>query len=144
MGIQAKNQWFYSVHMGWWADEEEPFVRHWDEAAARLKKHRDEGRTVWVMGDFNSPCRREGEGYDYIKQSGWHDTYELAETKDSGITVGKAIDGWRESKDEGSGMRIDYIWCSRNIKVCKSEVICNDVNYPVVSDHYGVMAEVPE
>ncbi len=144
VGIQAKNQWFYSVHMGWWADEEEPFVRHWDEAAARLKKHRDEGRTVWVMGDFNSPCRREGEGYDYIKQSGWHDTYELAETKDSGITVGKAIDGWRESKDDGAGMRIDYIWCSRNIKVCKSEVICNDVNYPVVSDHYGVMAEVPE
>ena len=144
LGILVKGQWFYSVHMGWWADDEEPFAHHWDAAAAQVKKHKDTKETVWVMGDFNSPCDRPGEGYDYIKQSGWLDTYELAEEKDDGITVGKVIDGWRDEKGRSTGMRIDYIWCSKKVRIERSEVICNDKKYPVVSDHYGVMAEVPE
>lgn len=145
LGILVKGQWFYSVHMGWWEDEEEPFARHWDQAAAQMKRHIEEGARVWALGDFNSPCDQAGEGYDYIKQSGWLDTYELAEEKDDGITVGKVIDGWRDEENHGAGMRIDYIWCSRKVRIEKSEVICNDVKYPAVSDHYGVMVtEGPE
>jgi len=127
--------------MGWWADEEEPFAHHWDAAVAQMKRHRDAKETVWVMGDFNSPCDKSGEGYDYVKTSGWQDTYELALRKDSGITVSHVIDGWRNQENNGKGMRIDYIWCSRKTKIKASAVICNGEHYPVVSDHYGVVVE---
>lgn len=143
VGIQAGGQWFYSVHMGWWGDQEEPFACHWDRFQEQIEGRRGDGKPVWVMGDFNSPCDREGEGYDYVRNSGWHDTYELAREKDEGITVGHVIDGWRQEegrqKEKPAGMRIDYIWCSGKAEVSRSQVVCNDGNYPVVSDHYGVM-----
>ena len=145
--------WFYSVHMGWWEDEEEPFASHWDRVAHEIDAHRTANETVWVMGDFNSPAGITGEGWDYVRASGWKDTYDLAKEKDGGITVGKVIDGWKErlsdqADEEGilggqgqllEGMRIDYIWCSRKVPILSSQVICNGRNYPVVSDHYGVM-----
>ncbi len=144
VGIQVGGQWFYSVHMGWWGDEEEPFACHWDHFQEHVKGHRGDGKAVWVMGDFNSPCDRAGEGYDYVRNSGWRDTYEMATEKDGGITVGHVIDGWRreegEQKKRPPGMRIDYIWCGDQADVSRSLVVCNDVNYPVVSDHYGLMA----
>lgn len=49
------------------------------------------------MGDFNSLDNVKGEGYELICNSGWKDTYVLAEEKDDGITVEEEIDGWRES-----------------------------------------------
>lgn len=141
-GIQAGGQWFYSVHMGWWADEEEPFACHWDRVREGLKRHLDRGTTVWIMGDFNSPDDKTGQGYDYVKASGWLDTYDLAEEKDRGITVGQVIDGWRQEGRQQPGMRIDYIWCGHKVPVQKSEVICDGEKDPVVSDHYGVMATI--
>ena len=69
----------------------------------------------------------------------------MAENKDDGITVGQVIDGWHDKVDassaEAEGMRLDYIWCDKNIKVKTSNVICNGKKYEVVSDHYGVMIE---
>ena len=105
------------------------------------------------MGDFNSLDKISGQGYDLVSESGWQDTYCLAKERDCGITVGKVIDGWKErlsdqADEEGilggqgqllEGMRIDYIWCSRKVPILSSQVICNGRNYPVVSDHYGVM-----
>ena len=38
--------------------------------------------------------------------------------------------------------RLDYIFCNTQKKVKSSKVVCNGKNYPVVSDHYGVMIEV--
>lgn len=142
VGIQVGGQWFYSVHMGWWADEEEPFARHWDRVREGLKRHLDREMAVWIMGDFNSPDDKRGEGYDHVKASGWLDTYDLAVEKDSGITVGRVIDGWRQEDREQPGMRIDYIWCGHKVPVKKSEVICDGGKDPVVSDHYGVMATI--
>ncbi|MCI8515922.1 MAG: endonuclease/exonuclease/phosphatase family protein [Hungatella sp.] len=139
VGILAGGQWFYSVHMGWWKDEEEPFALQWDRALEELETHRQDHMPMWVMGDFNSPCGVEGEGYGYVRRSGWQDTYDLAARRDSGITVGKVIDGWREEGAHQAGMRIDYIWCDRPVKVCSSQVICNGIHSPVVSDHYGIM-----
>ena len=70
----------------------------------------------------------------------------MAESKDSGLTVGHVIDGWRDRVDEETmkvnGMRLDYIWCNKKIKVKTSEVIFNDNKYNIVSDHYGVMVEI--
>ncbi len=143
VGIQVGGQWFYSVHMGWWGDEDEPFACHWDRFQEHIKRHREEKKIVWIMGDFNSPCDRTGEGYDYVRNSGWHDTYELAEEKDGGITVGHVIDGWRQEEGQQGkppkGMRIDYIWCCDKAEVRRSQVVCDGVSSPVVSDHYGLM-----
>ncbi len=156
VGIQVGESWYYSVHMGWWGDEEEPFASQWDRALSWMREEglkgqacpeagicpeedisREEapGPSVWVMGDFNSPAGKPGEGWDYVKASGFWDTYELAEKKDGGVTAAGRIDGWEDS----DGRRIDYIWCSPKVKIESSQVICNGSESPVVSDHYGVM-----
>jgi len=146
LGIRTNNKWFYSVHMGWWNDEEEPFVKQWDVFSERL---RNSNGVCYIMGDFNSPANRRNEGYDYVVRSGWMDTWKAAKSKDSGITVGTVIDGWKDKVDEVTnqdemGMRIDFIFCNKVIPVERSKVVCNGVNYPIVSDHYGVMIEVAE
>lgn len=133
----APDEWFYSVHFGWWDDPDEPFQNQW----ARTSQHMLCHSKVWLMGDFNSPAEVRDEGYDMIVRDCWHDSYMLAEHKDSGITVGHVIDGWRDKIHSGTGMRIDHIWCSEKADVKSSEVLFNRINYPVVSDHYGVMIE---
>ena len=75
---------------------------------------------LWLMGDFNSPAHITGQGRDLILASGWFDAYDLAASRDSGVTVANAIDGWRE-QGEIPGMRIDYIWTSRRVPVISSQ-----------------------
>lgn len=141
LGIQTLGSWFYSVHMGWWKDEEEPFAQHWDNFTRHIQTTKSKTDTIWLAGDFNSPANIPKEGYTYIKTSGWWDSYTLAEEKDSGITVGGAIDGWRDqnSHAENEGMRIDYIWCNKKTSIRQSQVVFNGKHYPVISDHYGLM-----
>lgn len=127
--------WFYSVHMGWWDDKEEPFEEQWRRLDSHVKKH----ATAWLMGDFNSPAEVKHEGYEMIEQTGWFDSYKLAREKDSGITVGKVIDGWKEKLSATDGMRIDHIWCNKNVAVKNSRIIFNGKREPVVSDHYGLV-----
>lgn len=70
-----------------------------------------------------------------------------AEQKDSGVTVEEEIDGWRDREGGGAvkdAKRLDYIFCNTQKKVKSSKVVCNGKNYPVVSDHYGVMIEVED
>lgn len=135
---KAPDTWFFSVHLGWWNDEEELFQDQWHRLETAVS---GEG-TVWLMGDFNSPAEVREEGYDMISRSDWHDSFILAEKRDSGITVGGAIDGWRDKiSGDCSGMRIDQLWCSDKIPVKSSRVIFNGDNAPVVSDHYGVIIE---
>lgn len=141
LGIRTKafpKEWFFSVHYGWWDDDEEPFENQWKMTEDFLEKY----RKIWLMGDFNNPAEISNEGYDLVERSGWYDTYKLAENKDEGITVGSVIDGWKDKLSCTEGMRIDQIWCSEKVPVKRSEVIFNGKNYPVVSDHYGVMIEV--
>ena len=133
----APDEWFFSVHYGWWDDLDEPFQNQWQKTAEYMKKY----SRVWLMGDFNSPAEVRNEGYDMINGGGWYDSYTLAKTKDNGITVGKVIDGWRDKVSGTDGMRIDQIWCSQKAEIASSEVIFNGANKPVVSDHYGVVAE---
>ena len=133
----APDEWFFSVHYGWWDDLDEPFQNQWQKTVEYMKKY----SRVWLMGDFNSPAEVRNEGYDMINSGGWYDSYTLAKTKDNGITVGKVIDGWRDKVSGTDGMRIDQIWCSQKAEIASSEVIFNGANKPVVSDHYGVAAE---
>ncbi len=133
----APDEWFFSVHYGWWDDLDEPFQNQWQKTAEYMKKY----SRVWLMGDFNSPAEVRNEGYDIINSGGWYDSYTIARTRDNGITVGKVIDGWRDKVSSTGGMRIDQIWCSQKAEIASSEVIFNGANKPVVSDHYGVVAE---
>ena len=91
LGICAGDVWYYTVHLGWWKDEEEPFADQWNilAAAAGAKP------LAFLLGDFNSEADVRGEGYDLILRSGWQDTYRLARQRDDGYTVVQAIDGWR-------------------------------------------------
>lgn len=135
--VSNPDEWFYSVHFGWWDDEQEPFEMQWKKTDAYMKKH----HTVWLMGDFNNPAQIQDEGYDMIRKSGWHDSYTDAENKDNGITVKGVIDGWRNKISSSEGMRIDHIWSGRKEKIRSCRVVFNGKEYPVISDHYGVMIE---
>ena len=146
LGIETGKEpcWYFCVHMGWWDDEEEPFAVQWDNFQSEIRARIPSYEKVWLLGDFNSPAEIRGEGYDYIKNCGWQDSWDLAESKDDGITVGKVIDGWKERCEDGTaikGMRIDQIWCNYMAQVKSSKVICNGENYTVVSDHYGIVIE---
>ena len=140
IGIRTENapdEWFYSVHFGWWDDKDEPFQNQWRNTHAYMKQY----DKVWLMGDSNSPAQVRGEGYDMIAGDGWKDSFVLAEEKDNGITVGRVIDGWKEKLTETGGMRIDQLWCNRKVVVKTSEVMFNGKKEPVVSDHYGVLID---
>ena len=152
IGIRTKanpKDWFYSVHMGWWQDEEEPFEAQWKRICCHMKDR----ESVWLMGDFNSPAAVKEEGYELIKKSGWYDTFLSAVEKDSGITVEKVIDGWKDKIDVKAsdreendnpvinGMRIDQIWSSQEVVIKSSKVIFNGKKESVVSDHYGIVVE---
>ncbi len=138
LGIRTNNLWFYSVHLGWWDDPEEPFNEQWASADAHMTSR----GSVFLMGDFNSPAETRDEGYDLVLRSGWLDTYTLARDRDSGITVGGRIAGWTHRKLPAKGARVDHIFCNRPCQVVSSRVIFNGENHPVVSDHFGVMVEV--
>ena len=148
LGIRTEgdDNWYYTVHMGWWQDSEEPFQYQWEQFSSVLNEKRKDS-TVWLMGDFNSPAEVRNQGYDCITHSFWYDTYLLAEEKDSGFTVEGVIDGWREfieDPDSAAGMRIDHIWCSEPKQIRSSKVMFNRKNGPIISDHFGVMIEIPK
>ena len=130
LGIRIGEDWFYNVHMGRWDDEEEDFKSQWD----MLQKKIRHGKTTWIMGDFNAPSSVKNEGYSLITDSGWFDTYTLAQEKDEGFTVGGRIDGWNDKESEP--MRIDYIFTDKKVDILNSEVIFKDEK--IISDHYGV------
>ena len=132
VGIKTKSQWFYSVHTGWWSDEEEPFLSQWNI----LKEKTKNGRT-WLMGDFNNPADIKNEGYAEITGGGWFDTYVLAANKDSGYTATTKIAGWHG--DDEKKIRIDYIFTNEKTEIESSFVIFDGRNYPKISDHNGII-----
>ena len=133
LGIKIDNMWFYSVHFGWWKDGE--FKHQWDRFVSEM----DSEDIIFAMGDFNNPAHIKNEGYDYVKNSKWYDTYVLSKKKDFGYTAMSDIDGWNGN---GEKIRIDYILCNKKINVMESCVVFNGINKDVVSDHFGVVAKV--
>ncbi len=134
LGVKVFDTWFYNVHMGWFEDEEEPFSSHWKRLELVLEDKDD----IFLMGDFNCDAKVKGEGYSLVLDSGFYDLYMLADKKDKGITVKGKIDGW-ENKDS---KRIDYIFSKGKIKVKSSYVVFDGEDFPVVSDHFGVLTEI--
>lgn len=144
LGVQLDGQddWFYSVHMGWWDDTAERFLEQWKILNCCIASKRMCG-TVWLIGDFNAPDGISGQSYDHITACGWFDTYKIAAIKDCGITVSGDIDGWHDKYmgHREDGARMDYIWCSRKKEVLMSRVMFNGLKEPIVSDHFGVLIE---
>ncbi len=142
LGARIGSEWFYTVHMGWWSDPEEPFQHQWSALQSGVR--RSEGGNVWLLGDFNSPAEVRGEGYDQIRADGWQDAWLLAGERRGEATVEGAIDGWRdrvENPDELTGMRIDHIWCRQPEHIRRARVIFDGRHEPKVSDHYGILME---
>lgn len=130
-----KNIDVYSCHLGWWGDEEEPFENQVDNIMKRLNSN----NVSLLMGDFNNNAFIRNEGYDYLLNQGLKDTFHLAETKDSGITVKGKIAGWDENKEK---LRLDLILSNKDIDAKTSNVIFNGINKEIISDHYGVEAQI--
>ena len=146
LGVQVEgmDDWFYTVHMGWWDDQVEPFLEQWKRLNCCIASRRMCG-PVWLLGDFNAPDVAVGQSYDHIAAGGWFDTYRIAASRDSGITVPGIIDGWRDKvKEDVSGMRLDYIWCSQKKEIISSRVMFNGGKEPIVSDQFGVLIETKE
>ena len=38
--VEGLTDWFYSIHMGWWDDGEEPFLEQWEKLNGHLEKKR--------------------------------------------------------------------------------------------------------
>ncbi|MDO3411598.1 endonuclease/exonuclease/phosphatase family protein [Saccharibacillus sp. CPCC 101409] len=131
--------WLVDGHYGWWHDEVEPFRGQWDRTEELLAPLRKSGEPLFLLGDLNNVAQIRGEGYDYILEHGWCDLYTAAAEKDEGSTVLKAIAGW---SDNERPLRIDYILSSDPVAAKKSEVILDGKNGAVVSDHFGVAAEI--
>lgn len=134
LGIMVNGEWFYSVHMGWWNDGEEPFYEQW----SRFNEHINKKEKIWLMGDFNSPDRIKDEGYECVLSYGWYDTHVLAENKDEGFTVSGKIDGWKSIEKS----RIDYIFTNVKIPILSSCVVFNGKNREQISDHFGVTVTI--
>lgn len=140
--IEGGDDWFYTVHMGWWDDADEPFRRQWENLRCCVSDRAEKGN-VWLLGDFNSPAEVRGEGYDCIRSDGWQDAWLMAGATRGGATVEGAIDGWRDRLEnpDADGIRIDHIWCSRCVPVRSARVIFDGRSEPRVSDHYGILLE---
>lgn len=146
LGVQVEGleDWFYTVHMGWWNDEAERFLDQWKKLNTCVTSKRM-CAPVWLLGDFNGCDRVRDESYDLVSGSGWLDTYFLAKTKDAGITVPEAIDSVnRETAQSLRGSRLDYIWCSKPVKIRSSRTMFTGTREPVVSDHFGVLIETDD
>ncbi|MGL5755640.1 MAG: endonuclease/exonuclease/phosphatase family protein [Paraclostridium sp.] len=125
---------FYSCHLGWWEDEEEPFIQQ----ANKLIQKVQGDKLAFIMGDFNNNANVNSEGYDYLC-SKFLDTYNLSKNKDLGVTVKGKIAGWDKNKED---LRLDLIFTNKEVEVISSNVIFNGINKNVVSDHYGVEIDV--
>ncbi|MFC7558386.1 endonuclease/exonuclease/phosphatase family protein [Paenibacillus farraposensis] len=108
--VDGEQAWFVSGHYNWWKDEES-FRKLWDRTTKILNPLTP--APVFMMGDFNNAAEVRGEGYDYVLQSGWADTFVNATVRDEGHT-----------------------------QVQTSRVVLNGKTGAVVSDHFGVAVEV--
>lgn len=131
---------FCNLHMSRWQDSVSPFSGEWE----RLTEELGQEKPVVLMGDFNAPAEVRGEGYDLVSRCGFYDAYELAEVHSGSGTAREGIDGWQEDKESGRLLRIDQIRPSHPFRVKEYRTVFDGVDYPTVSDHFGVLVTMEE
>ena len=129
----------FSVHAGWWDDEEEPFQEQFKRLTAWAGEITELGATVILCGDFNVPAGSKMQQF-MTNGTGYSDQYALANPDGMlDATIGGGIDGW-----EGSsvGKRIDYILMNDNspLEVKQAQRVFTEKVFGRVSDHVGVYA----
>lgn len=129
----------FSVHTGWWDDEEEPFQDQYSKLLAWARDIASPRETTLLCGDFNVPAGSKMQEF-MTKGTGYSDQYALA-NPDGGLdaTISGAIDGWENS---ANGHRIDYILMNNDspLGVEEARIIFTEETFGVVSDHAGVYA----
>lgn len=125
--------WIYTSHLGWWKDDEEPFLHQWQI----LNQIASKKERVYLAGDFNAPDTIKEESYETILKDGWYDTRSLAEDVKGRFTAQGKIDGWETAQD----MRIDYIFVNEQETVKSHHVVFDGKSEEKVSDHYGINME---
>ncbi|HEM6237643.1 TPA: endonuclease/exonuclease/phosphatase family protein [Streptococcus suis] len=125
----------YSCHINLPDSQEENQL----ENICSIVERTSSDRLKILMGDFNTDALSNPKAYQAIRDLGLYDSYDLAEEKDAGITVEKAIDGWAGHSQE---KRLDYIFLNQKKEVLSSLVIFNGENRPIISDHFGVEVEI--
>lgn len=128
-----------SGHYSWWSDDQrDGFAYEWQQTEAFLQSV---DTPLLIMGDFNNPAQITDEGYTLVQNSPLQlqDAFETAAETIGEFTVEKAIDGWSEITDK---LRIDFIFLSQEFVVKTYQVMFDGQATPVISDHYGVAAEV--
>ncbi|MHC5216016.1 endonuclease/exonuclease/phosphatase family protein [Enterococcus sp. LJL128] len=134
--VEEKEILFVNVHYSWWSDNsEEGFIWEWQQTMGRLS---DERLPIILLGDFNNPAEREGEGYQLVSQN-FRDSFLEAEKTSGEHTVMKAIDGWSENAE---ALRIDLVFTSDEFQIKSYEVLFDGRTTPVVSDHFGLEVQL--
>ncbi len=137
LGARTEQGWFYSVHLGRWDDSLDPFAEQWRRLSEHLKS---KSGTVFLLGDFNAPAEKRGEGYDLVRSEGFYDSHKRARKKEDFPTILPLIDGWQDI--EGTvPCRIDHIFCNKSISVTECKSIFDGRDGEILSDHFGVLAE---
>lgn len=93
---------------------------------------------IILMGDFNAT---EQEPVIELANQKLKDAFRSFRSDDPGFTWVRTNPLNREWKNMPD-RRIDYIFCPKDLKVRRAEVLLNDVNGPCASDHFAVMAEL--
>ena len=122
-----------SCHLSWW---NKGFQEEWAQIEEELLQC---NMPLVLMGDFNNPVGYEG--YQHILRSplALQDSHAVAATVVGTATVEGDIAGWAGNKE---ALKIDYIFTSKDFNIEKSAVVFDGKATPVVSDHFGLEAEV--
>jgi len=122
-----------SVHLSWW---DKGFQEEWVRIEERFKAI---GKPLILAGDFNNPAGREGYQAILASPLNLQDSFEVAKETTGSYTVGPGIDGWKGNEEP---LRIDYVFASQEWTVNRLSVIFDGNNQPLVSDHYGLEADL--
>jgi len=128
----------YSIHMGWWDDEHEPFKRQFDNLLQWQSEQTVDYTATILAGDFNIVSQTEGHRY-ILDQGKLADSYAIVNPHglfDS--TIPGRVDGWENGGPRGK--RIDYIFTRQQSRLQPiiSQRIFSSGSYGAVSDHCGV------
>lgn len=134
--LDGKDVVVVSCHYSWWSeDEAEGFLIEWQRTLAHLSNYK---LPVILLGDFNNPAGIDDQGHSHVLQR-FKDSYLHAEEIDGEHTVIKEIDGWSGNDQK---LRIDFVFTSEDIAAKRYEVIFDGRKTPIISDHFGIEAEL--